>query len=234
MSRTGTETASRLQLLGRFRLEHDGPVEVSASARRLLAYLGLYRHATRTVLAGTLWPEVPEERADGSLRTTLWRLHRDWRSPPLVVASGGDTLSLSDTVTVDARALDDGAPDTPPALLFQGDLLPGWDDDWILFERERLRQLRLHALDALSSRLLAGGSHASALKAALESVRTEPLRESGHRAVVAVHLAEGNTAEAIRAYRAFATLLHTELGLPPSPLFTTLLPSGAVDWYAEG
>ncbi|MCZ4512471.1 BTAD domain-containing putative transcriptional regulator [Streptomyces sp. ActVer] len=234
MSQAGTETAPRLQLLGRFRLEHDGPVEVSASARRLLAYLGLYRHATRTVLAGTLWPEVSEERAHGSLRTTLWRLHRDWCSPPLVVGSRGDMLALAESVTVDARALDDASPDVPPALLFQGDLLPGWNDDWVHFERERLRQLRLHALDALSSRLLAGGRHASALKAALESVRVEPLRESGHRAVVAVHLAEGNTAEAIRTYRAFAALLDTELGLPPSPLFTTLLSAGAVDRGGEG
>ncbi|MCT9078058.1 AfsR/SARP family transcriptional regulator [Streptomyces fulvoviolaceus] len=234
MSHPGPAAAPQLQLLGRFRLEHDGPVEVSASARRLLAYLGLHRYATRTVLAGTLWPEVPEARAHGSLRTTLWRLHRDWRSRPLVVSSGRDTLALADAVAVDIRVLDDGAREMPPGLLFEGDLLPGWDEDWVLFERERLRQVRLHALDTLSGRLLARGRHAPALAAALESIRIDPLRESGHRAVVAVHLAEGNTAEAVRSYRAFATLLRAELGLPPSPLFTTLLPAVAVNRVAEG
>lgn len=233
MSRPRPGAAPRLQLLGRFRLDHGGPVEVSASARRLLAYLGLYRHATRTVLAGTLWPEVPEERAHGCLRTTLWRLHREQSSPQVVVRSGRDGLMLADTVTVDTRALESGARELPSSLLFRGDLLPGWDEGWIGFERERLRQVRLRALDELAEGLLAHGRHASALAAALESVRIDPLRESGHRAVAAVHLAEGNTADAVRTYRAFAALLRAELGLAPSSRFIGMLPPVAVERVAE-
>ena len=33
------------------------------------------------------------------------------------------------------------------------DLLPGWYDDWVIFERERIRQWLLHALEGLSRRL---------------------------------------------------------------------------------
>ncbi|MCQ4211721.1 AfsR/SARP family transcriptional regulator [Streptomyces longispororuber] len=231
--------APRLRLLGGFTLTY-GPaaVDVGTAVQRLLAYLGLRHHSTRTVVAGTLWPDVTEERAHGSLRTALWRLHQGRES---LVRSEGDTLELAAAVAVDARALMDSAlhvvdtspqPAVPPHdpipwLLFAGELLPGWDDEWILFERERLRQLRLHALDALAHRLLREGRHALALEAALESVRIEPLRESAHRAVVAVHLAEHNVVEATRHYRAFRDLLHSELGVEPSVRFVGMFPMGA-------
>ncbi|MGW3408451.1 AfsR/SARP family transcriptional regulator [Streptomyces sp. NPDC000888] len=241
---TAEVPAPRLRLLGRFTLEYGAAeADVCTGAQRLLAYLGLRGHGTRTVVAGTLWPDVTEDRAHGSLRTALWRLHRG-REP--LVRSDGDALSLATAVTVDARALADSAlrvveapapgadlcpdpsSDLTQHLLFAGDLLPGWDDDWILFERERLRQLRLHALDALAHHLITHGRHALALDAALESVRLEPLRESAHRAVVAVHLAENNVLEAIRHYRTFRTLLHEELGLAPSPDFASMLPACAL------
>ncbi|MFF4346182.1 BTAD domain-containing putative transcriptional regulator [Streptomyces sp. NPDC001530] len=232
---TTAEPLLRLCLLGGFRLEYGAAaVDVCAGGRRLLAYLGLHRHASRSVLAGTLWPDVTEERAHGSLRTTLWRLHRGRR--PLV-HSDQDTLSLADAVSVDAHAFTESAlrivrvpgsgahgEELPRYLLYDGDLLPGWDEDWVLFERERLRQLRLHALDVLAAQLIAQGRHALALEAALESVRIEPLRESAHRAVVAVHLAENNVVEAIRHYCAFSCLLHEELGVEPSAHFTSMLP----------
>ena len=217
-----------LHLLGHFRLEYGAAaVDVCAGGRRLLAYLGLHRQATRTVLAGTLWPDATEERAHGSLRTTLWRLHRG--HGPLV-RSDQDTLTLEDSVLVDAQALAEsarrvvGGDQVPHQLLFDGDLLPGWDEHWVVFERERLRQLRLHALDALAEQFIAQGCPSLALEAALESVRIEPLRESAHRLVVSAHLAEDNVAEAVRHFRAFRELLRRELGVEPSARLTSALP----------
>ncbi|MFI9584740.1 BTAD domain-containing putative transcriptional regulator [Streptomyces sp. NPDC052236] len=80
------------------------------------------------------------------------------------------------------------------------------DDDWALFDRKRLRQ-----------------SHPHALEAALQAVRIEPLRESAHRAVVAVHLAENNVVKAVRHFQEFRALLSRELGIEPSPEFTAML-----------
>ncbi|MGW0411579.1 AfsR/SARP family transcriptional regulator, partial [Streptomyces collinus] len=90
-------------------------------------------------------------------------------------------------------------------------------------ERERLRQLRLHALDALAEALVREGRPALALEAAWESVRAEPLRESAHRAAVSAHLAEGNLSEAVRHYRSFQRLLREELGVEPSARLTRML-----------
>ena len=46
-----------------------------------------------------------------------------------------------------------GYTGTAAGLLTQ-DLLPGWDDDGLLIERERHRQLRLHALEEVARLLL--------------------------------------------------------------------------------
>ncbi|MBT1090308.1 BTAD domain-containing putative transcriptional regulator [Streptomyces sp. Tu102] len=227
-----TLTVPALRLLGRFQLSY-GPqaVDVTAAGQRVLAFLGLRSRATRSVVAGTLWPEVTEERAQGSLRTALWRLGR---GPGRLVDCRHDTLALAADVHTDVRALTSTAlslVDSSPAAdesaalgaLCGGDLLPGWDEDWVALERERLRQLRLHALDSLAARLLAQGQHALALEAALESVRIEPLRESAHRAVVSVHLAEHNVAEAVRHFEAFRRLLRKELGVQPSAGFAAMV-----------
>jgi DNA-binding SARP family transcriptional activator len=106
--------------------------------------------------------------------------------------------------------------------LLADDLLVGWYDDWVLLERERLRQLRLHALEVLSGQLLAAGNGPAAVEAALAAVAVEPLRESAHRAVIRAHLAEGNRAEALRQRDQLRHLLRLELGVKPSRLVTDL------------
>ncbi|WP_374115274.1 AfsR/SARP family transcriptional regulator [Streptomyces sp. G2] len=186
----------------------------------------------RTVLAGTLWPEVTEEHARGSLRTTLWKLPRG--ELPLVRCRG-DVLMVAPSLRVDIHVLTRTAlgvmagcvpqPDRrPPLGLLTGeDLLPGWDEDWVLLERERLRQLRLHALDSLAETLIAQGRTALAMEVAWAGIRAEPLRESAHRVVVSVHLTEGNVGEALCHYAMFRTLLNEELGVEPSFRFTRLL-----------
>ena len=57
----------------------------------------------------------------------------------------------------------------------------------------------------------------------LAAVAAEPLRESAHRAVVSVHLEEGNVSEAIRQYRLCRRLLGTELGIEPSERMQVLV-----------
>jgi len=109
-------------------------------------------------------------------------------------------------------------------VLDGGELLPGWYEDWVLFERERLRQIRLYALEKLAGHLAAHRQYARALEAALQCVHLEPLRESAHRAVLTVHLAEHNIAEALRHYEFFRQLLHDEMGIEPSPQLREMLP----------
>ncbi|MCI4065817.1 transcriptional regulator [Micromonospora sp. R77] len=220
-----------LHLLGGFRLTHDEtPVVVPRGLQRVIALIGLRPGATRSHLAGLLWPETAEERALSSLRTALWRLRQD---PYCPLVTDGDTVRLGPRVAVDidelvqtaARVRTGDVPDTTGAALAAGrhDLLPGWYDDWVLLERERLRQLRLHMLEQLAGNHLAAGRHGQALEAALEAMAAEPLRETPHRLVVRIHLAEGNAFEAVHAFYVYRDLLLRELRLEPSPAMCALL-----------
>jgi DNA-binding SARP family transcriptional activator len=141
-------------------------------------------------------------------------------------------MELSEDVEVDvrsarsvARRLSDPARGDEAADLgpFDLDLLPDWYEDWVIMERERYRQTRLHALEALCELLMARGQHAKAVDAGLTAVTGEPLRESAQRVLIRAHLAEGNLAEAVRQYRAYRELLRGELGVDGSPELEQLL-----------
>ncbi|MBF5029045.1 transcriptional regulator [Micromonospora sp. ANENR4] len=227
---TAGEPAPRvsLHLLGGFQLLHDGtPVVVPRGLQRVIALIGLRPAATRSHLAGLLWPETPEERALSSLRTALWRLRQD---PCCPLRTDGDTVRLGPTVRLDvddlvetAALVREGAVPRGAAGAGRHDLLPGWYDDWVLLERERLRQLRLHMLEELAGNHLTAGRHGEALEAALEAMAAEPLRETPHRLVVRIHLAEGNAFEAVHSFYVYRDLLLRELRLEPSPAMTALL-----------
>jgi DNA-binding SARP family transcriptional activator len=212
-----------MQVLGRFALWHDGvPVPVGAGGSRLLAFLALQRGAPvhRRDLAEMLWDSGNGTQASSNLRAALCRLPRPAGKAGLV-RSHGPHLSLAADVTVDLTTADgritDGTADATCTRLLSDDLLPHWDDEWLTIERERYRQLRLHALEDLSADLREQGRSAEALAAALAAMAAEPLRETPHRRVIEVHLAEGNLVEAVRAYRALVRLLRTELAVMPSP-----------------
>lgn len=222
-----------LRLLGGFELRAGGErLEVPVPGRRLLAYLGVeHRVLDRAYVAGVLWPDTTDAKAAASLRTTVWRLHG---IEPVLLAVTPTSVALAPEVEVDVSFLESTAavlrsgdpsselgPVDPRRL--GGELLPEMWDAWLVFERERLRQVSLHALELLSQRLTEAGQHDQAVVAALHAVEAEPLRETANRRLVLAHLAEGNVTEAARSYRRYAELLDTELGLEPQPSFTDLL-----------
>lgn len=233
----GADRSVSLSLLDAFELRCDGePVSLPPSAQRLLALLALHdRPLLRPHVAGTLWLDTPEERASANLRSSLWRLNRP--GPKLVEATTFQ-LRLAPEVRVDAREtaalahrllartgrpIENEADLEPDPHLLTGELLPDWYDDWVMLERERLRQLSLHALEALGERMLAAARLGEALEAALAAIAMEPLRESAHRLLIRIHLAEGNAAEAIREFELCRRLFREQLGLEPSPQLAQLV-----------
>jgi DNA-binding SARP family transcriptional activator len=245
MGRLGRTVAGRtpkgleveISVLGTFRFWAHGKVlpAVRGGSQRLLALLALRDRAlTRASVAGTLWPEASEDHAYSSLRSALGRLSRVTRDAVVVTPLD---LSLADDVKIDLREaralahrlLDPAATLPKPDLgaasvgVLSIDVLPDWYDDWVLVEAEEWRQLRLHALEALTERLLAEERFGEATGAALAAVRAEPLRESSRAAVMRVLLAEGNQAEALREFDRYRTLLHEELGLEPTARLRDLI-----------
>lgn len=217
-----------LRLLGGFELEHEGAaLEVTPRAQRLLAFVALTpRGAERSYTAFQLWPEHGEDRAKANLRSALWRLSK---LPVELVVPTKSHLRLSPAVWVDVRhglagTGSDGVTGANlPFRLFDADLLPEWYDDWLLIERERLRQLRLGSLEEAALAALAGGHHTGAVQLALASLAVDPFRESAHRLVIEAHLASGNRLDARRHYQTYVQLFESGLGCPPSARLTALV-----------
>jgi DNA-binding SARP family transcriptional activator len=222
----------RVKLLGGFSVwRGTEPVQTSGSTQRLIAFVALNSPTSRDFVAGRLWPDVQERHAKGSLRTCIWQLRH---SCPSILRFEGQSLLIGNSVQVDAldlkchatQILQDPLSATLSDLsreLMGEELLPGWYDEWVLAERERSRQLRLHALEAAAGEFLAQGRAGAAMQLALTAALVEPLRESCHRLIISIHLAEGNGAEAVRHYLAWRSLLRRELGIVPSNQITKLL-----------
>ena len=206
-------------------------VKLTPTSQRLMAFVALHeRPVRRNYVSGTLWPDVTEARAGANLRSALWRVP-DVDGHPLVTASSTH-LQLRPGLDVDFREAlarsERLLAAAPCAALGKSlevlcnDLLPDWYEDWVIFERERYRQLRLHALDRACQQLIDARCYTDALQLALKANAAEPLRESTHRHLVRIHLAEGNLAEAVRQYHQYADMLRTELGAAPSQAMCAL------------
>ncbi len=230
---TGKTPSMRLSMLGGFEFSSAGDVyALPLAVQRVAVFVALQpRPVQRGYVAGRLWLNASEQRAQAALRTTLWRA----RAPAgELLAATATHLRLGDAVGVDLRDVlscaqrvlrqpDSHILDDLACLMGSGDLLPDWYDEWLIVERERVRQLRCLALETLCDRFRCRGWHAQATQAGLAAVAAEPLRESAHRALIRVHLSEGNSFDAIRQYRILATLLRRELGVLPAPATGALL-----------
>jgi DNA-binding SARP family transcriptional activator len=216
-------------LLGGFGLFWGSALlRVPRASQRLVAFLALHGGMVRrAAVAGSLWPDASERHAYSNLRQALARLQGTARE---ALVANKLELGLAEGVSVDvrharalARRLLDPAvtPEqselgTAAVGVLSVEMLPGWYDDWVLLEAEDWRQLRLHALEALASRLAAAGRCGEAAGAASAAVRADPLRESARASLIQVHLAEGNQSEAVREFARYQALLHVDLGLEPT------------------
>lgn len=230
-----------VHMLGGFhiRVGHEEVVGFDQTRLRLLlAYLLLHRRApvARQQLAFAFWPDSPDAQALNNLRTLLTRLRQvlpeanrcidstfstiQWRddaSYQLDVAEFEDALQQGSIAAEQANSSDTIRAFQAAVDLYTGDLLPGFYDEWLIPEQERLRQAYLDALDRLAALLEGKRRYKEALGIAQRLVRADPLHEAVYRQLMQLHLALGNRAAALRVYHACATILRHELGVDPSP-----------------
>jgi DNA-binding SARP family transcriptional activator len=227
-----------LELLDGFRLcAGTEQVQLSETAQRLVAFVALGGHPLRRPLvAGTLWPEKTESRASANLRSTLWRLNAAGPRPAIVCA--GSALVLDPGVCVDIVALQrqgwallDRTTGRVPELgtdWFSKELLPGWYDDWVILERERLGQLQIRFMEALVHHLRERGELARAIDQAMRLVALDPLRERSQLALIQALVAEGSWGRARWQAEQYCELLDGAFGVHASEAFMaayrTLLP----------
>jgi predicted ATPase/DNA-binding SARP family transcriptional activator len=233
----------RIHLLGQFHLSFDDqplPFATLPKVLPLWACLLLERAGpfARESLAFKLWPDVPESEALANLRRHLHALRAALPSPP-----AGESWLLTEARRVqwnpqaafwlDAAEFERlSAATDPPRLaeaveLYGGDLLPQCYEDWIIAERERLRELQATNLQRLAEVHRGRQDWAQAIHYARRSMALDELREDTARALVRLRYESGDRTGAMREYQAFEQRLREELGVPPMPetraLYETIL-----------
>ena len=222
-----------LTLLGSFeaRVDPGGPVALARQkVEALLAFLALRpgQLHRRDTLAALLWADAPSTRARHSLRTGLAELRLALSPVPSCLIERRDAVGLHpDAVEVDVLRFEHLlANGTPSALeeataLYRGDLLEGLRvveapfEEWLMGERERLRELALEALAQILTGHVKAGALARAVQTALRLVALDPLQESVHRTLMRLYRRLGRRGAGLRQYQACLDVLRRELGAEP-------------------
>src|SRR5205807_831594 len=100
--------------------------------------------------------------------------------------------------------------------LYTGDLLPGFYEDWILSERDRLHDTYLSALRQVVKGCAETRQVERALDCAHRLVQADPLREVSYHNLMQLYLAVGRPEEALHHYQSLENLLKKEMQTVPS------------------
>lgn len=213
-----------VRILGRFEADLDGqPISIpSRNSQSLLAFLLLHpgvQHR-REQIAGTLWPDVPEDDARRRLRYALWQL-RKTLGAQLFEASRLE-LGLSSEADVRVDYLDIlSEVETLDRLkaqvdIYQGELLPGFYDEWV----STFRRKALVTFDSLAYRLLSALAEQEQWQAMLHYaehwINFGEANEPAYRALIVAHAQLGDTGAATAAFERCRERLESDLGVEPA------------------
>ncbi len=204
------------------------PVKFGAPAKAaaLLAYLILHRsqHTRRDAVAFALWPDDEEAKARANLRRHIALLSGAMpaNEPPFfLVDQNTIRWNAFYDATVDVCEFERyGALPSEAAnavALYGGDLLPDSYEEWLLPERERLRDVQTANLERLSRRLRLDGDYPNAILVAKRLLEHDPWREDAVRYMMSLRYESGDRAGALQEYERFASRLHTEMQVLPMP-----------------
>lgn len=139
----------------------------------------------------------------------------------------GQVLALNGSVRIDLHQLHEqvqsiltgrlnGLLRTCVDTIRRAELLPGWYDDWVLFEQARLTHVRLRALQVIARGFLTRIEYELALEAAEAALEIEPLYESVVGLLILAERAQGNDLRALRSFWSYEARLQQNLGVRPS------------------
>lgn len=226
--------AADLQVITRFKTQ-----KVAA----LIAYLAFHFRQTHTreILIEMLWPESDAPTLRNSLSVALSTLRHQFEPPGVpqgtIIRADRFSVGLNPAaVTTDVAQFEQALKTagqtgssterlqylTEAVELYQGTLLPGFYDEWITREQNRLAGLFFDAGSALITHLEQIGDFTTALSHARRAVAMDPMREEGQLSLLRLLSGAGQPGAALRQYRDYERLLAEETGEEPSATLCTL------------
>ncbi len=208
-----------VRLLGKFEIKRDGKLVTipSRSAQTLFAYLVLTVGTAhrREKLAGMLWPNSTEESARDYLRHSLWKIRKVIE--PVTSKSKPDPYIITDDIhisfnsdskfSLDVETIKDvnenaSTKELTNALsLYEGELLPGFYDDWVLLEREHLQAVYEQKMARLLALLQDEGHWLDILKAGERWISFGQKPEPAYRALMMAHAVKGDMSKVAATYK---------------------------------
>ncbi|MBI3659129.1 tetratricopeptide repeat protein [Candidatus Acetothermia bacterium] len=232
----------RVTFFGGFHAARDGfPIKNfhSQKAQLLLAYLMLYRQKShpRAVLVDLLWGDSGEDdRTLASLRAALHSLRQLIEGPKArfgkyILTEGAAVRFNRDGVySLDVEEFEKALASARSASgearaallrqaveLYQGDLLAGFYEDWVLIEQQHFRDLYLQALKELMTYHQECHEYDQAIRWARRALEANSLQEEIHQALIRLYALAGDRNAALQRYAECEALLKRELKLEPLP-----------------
>lgn len=223
----------QVRLLGQFDLRADGKRVVlpTRAAQSLFAFLILTAGTAhrREKLAGQFWPETLDENARGYLRRELWRIRKALSSPHvspseyLLAEELTIAFSPQSDYWLDVAQLErDLTPQDSPEVrinqvsVYQGELLPGFYEDWVVLERQRLQALFEDRMQQLLECLVAEKRWTTVLEWGEKWLALGATPEPAYRALMLAHAARGDMSKVAALYQRCVEGLRDDLGVEPS------------------
>ena len=235
-------------LFGRFQARRAMGEWIQLDGRKMqeiLSYLLLFRQRPhqREVLAGTLWGSSSRPRSRKNLRQSLWQLQDnrhalDVSGPdetPLLLV-GKEWIQVNETgIWLDVAevesafervrqtpgerlSVEEAASVSKAVDLYRGELLEGWQEEWCVFERERLRAINLTMLEKLLGYCEATGRFEEGLSYGERLLRHDRAHERAHWRMMRLSYLSGDRTGALRQFERCRSALEEELGVAPGRL----------------
>ena len=100
--------------------------------------------------------------------------------------------------------------------VYRGELLPGFYDEWVLLERERLQAVFEQKMARLMDRLIEEHRWAEAQEWGERWIALGQTPEPAYRALMTAHSAEGDMSKVAAVYQRAVQALRSDLGVDPS------------------
>jgi DNA-binding SARP family transcriptional activator len=224
------EPSARICLLGKPALYIGGRLEPFGGPRKaiaLLAYVLLHRERAlaRAAVAEQFWPDEEDESARASLRRHLYRAlaalpeappKRPWVIADKVTLRWNPEAPLELDTQAYERLSSSGKREAAVGL-YRGEYLEDFYDEWVLPERERLRDLQSANLVALVDERRRALDYPGAIAFAQALLRLDPLREDAIRRLMSLRFAAGDRSGALADFETFGRRLRDELSIDPMP-----------------
>jgi DNA-binding SARP family transcriptional activator len=225
----------KIRLLGETEIRLNNElIEVSSRpVQSLFSYLllnaGIFHR--REKLAGILWPESTETNARNNLRHALWRLRKALRNAEekyiladdIAIAFDAGAAYWLDTIQL-ARELEEWTADDllENLMVYRGELLPGFYDEWVVLERERMQAIFERKMKLLLEQMGEEQRWLEVLTLGEKWIAFGHTPEPAYRALIVAHAALGDQSSAAAVYQRCIKDLREELGVVPSIQTQTL------------